>query len=114
LLFLYNQEQLHVAANGIVGTLIDTNQVAPFSSGVNSVIHNLTISEFCLLFKDSFWSGGFVDIGMINILFANNTKSVFTNPSPESNWLIDFTLLDFSFGGQIKNLNDGLLALRGS
>jgi hypothetical protein len=28
LLFLFNQEQLHVAANGIVSTLIDTNQVA--------------------------------------------------------------------------------------
>jgi len=99
LLFLFNQEQLHVAANGIVSTLIDTNQVAPFSSGVNSVIHNLTISEFWLLFKDSFWSGGLVDIGMINILFANNTKSVFSNPAPVSDWLIDFKYIYFSFSG---------------
>lgn len=97
LLFLFNQEQLHVAANGIVSTLIDTNQVAPFSSGVNSVIHNLTISEFWFLFKDSFWSGGFVDISMINILFANNTKSIFSDPAPVSDWFIDFKYIYFSF-----------------
>jgi hypothetical protein len=103
-----------MAANSIVSTLVDSNQIAPFSSGIYSVIHNLTISEFWFLFKDSLWSSCIVNIGVINILLANNTKSVFTNPSPESNWLIDFTLLDFSFGGQIKNLNDGLLALRGS
>ena len=99
LLFLFNQEQLHVAANGIVSTLIDTNQVAPFSSGVNSVIHNLAISEFWFLFKDSFWGSGLVDIGVINILFANNTKSILTNPAPVSDWLIDFKYIYFSFGG---------------
>ena len=99
LLFLFNQEQLHVATDSIVGSLIDTNQVAPLSSGINSVIHNLTISEFWFLFKDSFWSGGVINIGVINVLFTNNTKSVISDPSPESDWLIDFTLLHFSFGG---------------
>jgi hypothetical protein len=103
-----------MTANSIVSTLVDSNQVTPFSSCINSVVHNLTISEFWFLFKDSLWGSSIVNIGVINILFANNTKSIFSNPSPESNWLIDFTLLDFSFGGQIKNLNDGLLALRGS
>lgn len=93
-----------MAANRIVSTLIDTNQITPFSSSINSVVHDLTISEFWFLFKDSFWGSSVVNIGMINILLANNTKSVLSDPSPESNWLIDFTLLDFSFSSQIKNL----------
>lgn len=114
LLFLFNQKQLHVAANSICSSLIDTNQIAPFSSCINSVIHNLTISEFWFLFKDSLWSSSIVDIGVINILFADNTKSIFSNPTPVPDWFIDFTLLYLSFSGQIKNLNDSLLTLGGS
>lgn len=104
LLFLFNQEQLHVAANGIGSTLIDTNQIAPFSSTIDSVIHNLTISELWFLFEDSLWSFVVVNIGVINILLANNTESVLSDPSPEADWFIDFTLLYFSLGSQIKNL----------
>jgi hypothetical protein len=104
LLFLFNQEQLHVTANGIICSLIDTNQIAPFSSTIDSIIHNLAVAELWFLFKDSLWGGSIVDIGVINILFANNTESIFSNPSPETNWFIDFTLLYFSFGCQIKNL----------
>jgi hypothetical protein len=114
LLFLLNQKQLHVTANCIVGTLIDTNQITPFSSRINSVIHYLTISEFWFLFKDSLRSICIVDIGVINVLFTNNTKSVLSDPSPESNWFINLTLLNFSFGGEIKNLNNSLLTLRSS
>ena len=38
LLFLFNQKQLHVATNSIVGTLVDTNQIAPFSCTINKLM----------------------------------------------------------------------------
>jgi hypothetical protein len=38
-------------------------------------------------------------------LLSHNTKFIFLRPFPESNWLLNFTLLHFRLGVQIENLN---------
>lgn len=111
LLSLLDQKQLHVAANGIASTLIYADQVAPFACGVDAIIHDLTISEFGFLFKDFLWGSSVVDVCVVHVLLANDTKLVLTNPPPESDWLVDFTLLDLCFGVQIENLDDRLCTL---
>lgn len=51
LLPLFGEEKLHVAADLVVGALIDSNEVAPLFGGVDSVAHDLSIGEFRLLVK---------------------------------------------------------------
>jgi hypothetical protein len=111
LLSLLDQKQLHVAADGICSTLIYADQVAPFSCGVDAVIHDLAISELGFLLEDFLWGSGVIDICVVHVLLANDTKLVLTDPPPKSDWFVDFTLLDLCFGVQIENLDDGLCAL---
>lgn len=111
LLSLLDQKQLHVAADGIASTLIYADQVAPFACGVDAVIHDLAISELGFLLEDFLWGSGVINVCVVHVLLANDTKLVLTDPPPESDWLVDFTLLDLCFGVQIENLDDGLCAL---
>lgn len=111
LLSLLDQKQLHMAADGIASTLIYADQVAPFACGVDAVIHDLAISEFGFLLEDFLWGSSVVDVCVVHVLLANDTKLVLTDPPPESDWLVDFTLLDLRFGVQIENLDDRLCAL---
>jgi len=114
LLSLLNQKELHVAADGIACSLIDTNQVAPFSCGVDTVIHDLAISKLGFLLEDFLWGSGVVDVSVVDVLLADDTELVLTDPSPESDGLVDFTLLDFGFGIQIEDLDDSLRSLGSS
>lgn len=114
LLSLFCEEKLHVAADGIVGSLIDTNKIAPFGGAVNTIVHDLASSELSLLLENSCRGITVVDISVINICLSNNTKSVFANPSPESNCFWDLALLYFSFGVEIKDLDNSLSSLCGS
>jgi hypothetical protein len=100
-----------VAADGIASTLIYADQVAPFACGVDAVIHDLAISELGFLLEDFLWGSSVVDVCVVHVLLANDTQLVLTDPHPESDWLIDFALLDLRFGVQIENLNDRLCAL---
>jgi len=114
LLSLFDEEKLHVAANGLISSLVDTNQVAPFPGCINSVVHDLASAELGLLLENLLWGIGLVNVGVINILFADDTKGIFVDPSPESNGLIDLTLLQFGFGIKVKDLNDSFGSLSGS
>jgi hypothetical protein len=104
LLSFLSEEKLHVAANGLVSSLVDTNEVAPFGRGINSVIHDLACSKFSLLFKDSNRSISIVDVCVVNIGLTYNTKFILTDPSPESNWLINLTLLELGLGVKVEYL----------
>ena len=114
LLSLLDEEELHVAANGLIGSLVDTNQVAPFLGSVDSVVHDLAGAELGLLLEDLLWGIGLVDVGVIDICLADDTKRIFVDPSPESNGLIDLTLLQLGLGVEVEDLNNGLGALSGS
>jgi len=114
LLSLLNQKQLHVAADGIACSLIDSDQVAPFSCGVDIVIHDLTICKLGLLLEDFLRSSAVVDVGVVDVLLADDTELVLTDPSPESDGLVDFALFDFGFGIQIEDLDDSLRSLSSS
>jgi hypothetical protein len=93
-----------VAADGVVGSLIDTNKIAPFGGAVDTIVHDLASSELSLLLKNSCWGITVVDVSVINICLSYNTESVLADPSPESNGLRNLTLLYFSFGVEIKDL----------
>jgi hypothetical protein len=51
---------------------------------------------------------------VVDIGFADNTKFIFTNPSPESNWLSNFTLLKFGLRVKVEYLDHSFGALGGS
>jgi hypothetical protein len=114
LLSLFDEEKLHVAANGLIGSLVDTNQVAPFSGCIDTVVHDLASAELGLLLENLLWGIGLVNVGVINICFADDTKGIFVDPSPEPNGLIDLALLHFGLGIKVKDLNDSFGSLSGS
>ena len=93
-----------MAANLAVGTLVDTNQVAPLTMAVKSVIHDLTICKLSLLFEDLAWSIGVGDVSVVDIGLTYDTESIFSDPLPESDWLIDFGMLDLGFCVKVENL----------
>jgi len=105
---------LHVTADGLIGSLIDTDEIAPLLGGVNSVVHDLACCELGLLFEDLGWWLIILDACVIDIGLTDNTKFVFTNPSPESDSLWDFTLFDSGFGVQIEDLYHCLFTLSSS
>lgn len=52
LLSLLHEEELHVAADLIVGSLVDSNQEAPLVRGVETVVHDLAVAKLGLLLED--------------------------------------------------------------
>jgi hypothetical protein len=71
----------------------------------------LAIQELLLLLEDSLWRIGIIHVGVIHVLLSNDTESIFSNPSPESNCFIDNNLVDFRLSRQIEDLNNSLLTL---
>jgi len=114
LLSLFDEEKLHVAANGLSGSLVDTNQVAPFPGCIDSVVHDLASAELGLLLENLLWGIGLVNVSVINIGLSDDTKGIFVDPSPEPNGLIDLALLHFGLGIKVKDLNDSFGSLGGS
>jgi len=104
LLSFLSEEKLHVAADALIGTLIDTNQIAPFCGRINSVIHNLAFFKFTLLLEDSSWGVSIIDVGVEDVCLAHNTELVLTDPFPEPNWLCDLTLFELSFCVKVEDL----------
>lgn len=84
LLSLLCEEKLHVTANFLVGSLINTNEVAPFLRRVDSIIHDLACAEFGFLLKDSSRCVSVVDVGMEDVCLTDNTKFILADPAPES------------------------------
>jgi len=111
LLSLIDEEELHVAADCIGGSLVYSDKIAPFFGGIDSVVHNLALAELGVLLEDLGWSFSAIDVGMINTGLPNNSKSIFLNPFPESHSLIDLALLHFRFCVQVENLDNCLSAL---
>lgn len=114
LLPLLDEEKLHMGADLLVLTLIDSNKIAPFASAVDAVVHDLTGSEFGFLLEDLLGGSRVVDISVVDIGLSNNTKLILTNPAPEPDLFSDFALLHLGLGVQIEYLDDGFGALSGS
>ena len=100
-----------MTTDNIIGTGVDTNKIAPLLRAVNTVVHDLASSKLSLLVKDLGWSSCIIDVGVIDTSLSDNTKSVLSNPFPETNWFFDIALLYFSFGIEIEDLDGGSLTL---
>lgn len=111
LLSFFNEEKLHVSTDSLIGSLINTNEVAPFSGTVNSVVHDLTRAKLGFLLKDFLWGIGIIDICMVDICLSNYTKSILIDPSPEPDRFIDLTLFHLSLGIQVEDLNNSFGSL---
>ena len=93
-----------MAADGVVCALIDTNQKAPFIPLVKPVVHDLAIGKLSLLFENFLWGSCVVDISMVDVCFTYYTKFVFTDPSPEPDWLVDLAMLELCFRVKVEDL----------
>jgi len=103
-----------VAANCIVGSLVDSNKVTPLFGSIDTIVHNLTLSKLGLLLEDLLWGISAVDIGVVDIRLSHNTENVLLNPSPEPDWLVNLTLLDLCLGVKIEYLDHGFGTLSSS
>lgn len=72
LLPFFCEEKLHVAANLVVGSLVDTNEVAPLVWRIDAVIHYLCIGELSLHVENLGGRGLIVDVAMIDWCLTNN------------------------------------------
>ena len=114
LLSLFDEEKLHVAANGLIGSLIDTDQVAPFLGCIDTVVHDLASAELGLLLENRLRGVSLVKVSVINIALADDTKGVLVDPPPEPDGLVDLALLQLGLGVKIEDLNDSFGTLGGS
>ena len=111
LLALLGEEELHVTADGLVGALVDADEVAPFLGGVDTVVHDLAVGELGLLLEDSGWGVSVVDVGVVDVLFANDTEGVLVDPAPEAHALVDVALLELGLGVQVENLRKSIKSI---
>ena len=66
------------------------------------------------MLENLLWGIGLVNVGVVDILFADDTEGVFVDPPPEPDGLVDLTLLDFSLGFEVEHLNDSFGSLGGT
>jgi hypothetical protein len=76
LLSFLDEEELHVTADGVISSLVDSNEVAPIHLGVQAVVHDLALAELGFLFEHFGWSSGVVNVGMIHVGLAYDTKLI--------------------------------------
>jgi len=74
LLPFLSEEKLHVATDLVVSSLIDSNEVAPFFGGVNSIAHNLSISKFSFLIEDLGRGSLVLDVTVVDRCLSNDGK----------------------------------------